>query len=106
MSSCCFGSQVNSAFTCKISILDMTLYDYYTKNGASAIAELAEKTQSSHKYLMGCVYRARCPSMQLASKLVAASGGQLTYEGLANPTKYIPNGARLRKSHNHDGTSK
>lgn len=75
----------------------MGLADYLEKYGHKGLEELAEKAGTSKGYLTRLAYQpwAR-PSLNLAARLVKASGGVLTFEGLANPRKYQ---GRRERSH-------
>lgn len=74
----------------------MTLNDYFIQYGTSGLRELADKAGTKLSYLLQLNYTpAKRPSIQMASRLVEASGGKLTLEGLANPKKVLVRDAKL-----------
>lgn len=73
----------------------MTLNDYFIKYGTAGLRALAKEAGTTVGYLLQLNYRPeKLPSIQMASRLVAASNGQLTLEGLANPQKVLAREAR------------
>ena len=73
----------------------MTLNDYFIKHGTKGLRELAEKAGTKLSYLLQLNYSTgKRPSIQMAQRLVDASGGALTLEGLANPKKSLVREAR------------
>lgn len=73
----------------------MTLNDYFIKHGTKGLRELAEKAGTKLSYLLQLNYSTgKRPSIQMAQRLVEASGGALTLEGLANPQKNLVREAR------------
>lgn len=68
----------------------MTLNDYFIKYGIKGLRELAEKAGTKLSYLLRLNHSTgKRPSIQMAQRLVAASDGAFTLEGLANPTKNL-----------------
>lgn len=66
----------------------MNLQDYFLKHGMAGVARLAERSGLQKSYLLQLVYvPTRRPSLASAQKLVEASNGRLTLNGLANPYK-------------------
>ena len=66
----------------------MNLQDYFLNHGMAGLDKLAEGSGLRKSYLLQLVYvPTRRPSLSSAQKLVEASGGQLTLNGLANPYK-------------------
>lgn len=70
----------------------MNLQEYTIKHGTAKLHVLAELVGCKPTYLNNLLYavnnnpeKPKRPSMALAQKLVDASGGQLTLNGLANP---------------------
>lgn len=68
----------------------MTLSDYFKQKGRDALRDLAAAAGVSDGYLLGLIYQPeRLPSTGLCKRLVDASGGLLTLDGLANPQKQL-----------------
>lgn len=68
----------------------MTLNAYFLRHGRAGLRALALATGARFGYLQQLNYVTRKkPSMALALKLVAASGGEITLDGLANPVKVL-----------------
>ncbi len=68
----------------------MTLNDYFMRHGTKGLRDLAEKAGTKLSYLLQLNYSTdKRPSIQMASRLVEASNGALTLEGLANPKKVL-----------------
>lgn len=73
----------------------MTLNDYFITHGTKGLRDLALKAGTKLSYLLQLNYTpTKRPSMEMASRLVDASGGVLTLEGLANPKKILVREAR------------
>lgn len=69
----------------------MNINDYYIKYGMAGLEKLAEKAGTKLSYLKQLVYTTnKRPSIEMAERLVKASGGKLTYRDLANPVKRLP----------------
>lgn len=73
----------------------MNLNDYYIKHGTAGLERLAQESDTKLSYLKQLVYTTnKRPSIEMARRLVAASGGELTFDGLANPVKRLPKDLR------------
>lgn len=64
-----------------------TLNEYFRRHRTKGFEELARKSGTKLSYLLQLNYNPdrKRPSIDLATKLIEASNGELTYEGLANP---------------------
>lgn len=68
----------------------MNLHDYYKKHGTDGLVALAASVGSTLGYMQQLLYQPeKLPSIKMASKMVSASKGELTFEGLANPVRLI-----------------
>lgn len=77
----------------------MTINDYFAKFGTKGLRELAARSGTKLSYLLQLNYvETKRPSMQLAVRLVEASDGILTLDGLANPQKATLRERRLAAS--------
>lgn len=73
----------------------MTLNEYFIQHGTKGLRELASKAGTKLSYLLQLNYTpTKRPSIPMALKLVDASDGVLTLEGLANPQKTLVRDAR------------
>lgn len=73
----------------------MTLNEYFIKHGTQGLRDLAEKAGTKLSYLLQLNYSTgKRPSIPMALKLVEASDGALTLDGLANPQKNLVRVAR------------
>lgn len=63
----------------------MRLSEYFLDFGQDAFLALAKKARASVSYLTRLAYTRDLPSMPLAKRLVRASDGKLTLEGLSDP---------------------
>lgn len=70
----------------------MNINDYYIKHGMPGLEKLALGANTKLSYLKQLVYTEgkKLPSIDMAQRLVDASGGELTFIGLANPVKRLP----------------
>lgn len=69
----------------------MNINDYYIKHGTSGIERLAQQAKTKLSYLKQLIYSPeKRPSISMAQRLVKASGGELTFDDLANPVKRLP----------------
>lgn len=84
----------------------MTLQDYVNKHRTGGLFELAKKVGVTSDHLLNLLYskgtnpeHPKLPSMKLSSKLVEASGDELTMESLVNPVKVekSPDRPRMKK---------
>lgn len=67
-----------------------TINDYFLKYGTEGFRKLAAKAGTSVGYLQQLNYSTKKrPSISMAEKLIEASNGELTFEGLANPRKIL-----------------
>ena len=81
------------------------LSDIYTKEGASVLGVLHEKTGANKKYLYQIAVGLRKPSPALARKLVDADK-RLTLEGLLFPKSQArPNAPSQPQRHSHPATN-
>lgn len=72
-----------------------TINEYFIKHGTAGLRALAEKAGTKPSYLLQLNYMpSKRPSIDLAQRLVEASDGELTFEGLANPQKRLAREAR------------
>lgn len=73
----------------------MTINDYFVRYGTKGLQGLADRAGTKLSYLLQLNYSpSKRPSITMASRLVEASGGELTLEGLANPKKVLVREAR------------
>lgn len=76
----------------------MTLNDYYLKFGTAGLQRLADKAGTKLSYMKQLIYDPdKQPSMNMAKKLIEASGNELTYSELANPVKKLPKDVKREK---------
>jgi hypothetical protein len=67
-----------------------TINDYLLKYGQAGFARLAKRAGTKVSYLNQLNYDTnKRPSMEMAQRLVKASGGEITLDGLANPKKRL-----------------
>jgi hypothetical protein len=67
-----------------------TLNDYFQKHRTEGLRILADKAGTKLSYLQQLNYDPRKrPSMERAKAIVAASNGEITLDGLANPEKRL-----------------
>jgi len=65
----------------------MTLNEYYMTYGLDGLRELAKRAGTKVSYLLQLNYdSSKRPSLQMAQRIVEASGGVITLDDLANPT--------------------
>lgn len=65
----------------------MTLYEYYVVHKTEGLRELAERAGTKLSYIRQLIYETRKrPSVDMAAKIIEASGGQVTLDGLCNPS--------------------
>lgn len=68
----------------------MTLSEYFSIHRMQGLRRLADETGCKLGYLQQLLYvPTKKPSMTVATRLIKASNGELTYEGLANPIKKL-----------------
>lgn len=64
----------------------MTIADFYEKHGLDGLRRLADGAGTDLSYIRALLYSpAKNPSLKMAIALVDASGGELTFDGLAYP---------------------
>lgn len=69
----------------------MTLYEYYFVHGTDGLTKLAADAGTKLSYLRQLIYETRKrPSIEMASKIIDASGGKITLHGLCNPSVLEP----------------
>lgn len=67
-----------------------TINDFYRAHRRRGLRELAQKTGTTDHYLMQLNYNpAKRPSVDMALKLIEATDGEITLEGLCNPVKKL-----------------
>ena len=67
-----------------------TLNAYYRRHRKAGFKALAEKAGTTMGYLYQLNYvPTKKPSLAMAKRLVEASNGEITYEGLDNPRKVL-----------------
>lgn len=67
-----------------------TINDWYRAHRRRGLRELAEKVGTTDHYLMQLNYNpAKRPSADLALRLIEATDGAITLEGLCNPVKRL-----------------
>lgn len=77
----------------------MTINDYFAKFGTKGLRELAARSGTKLSYLLQLNYvETKRPSMQMAVRLIEASDGLLTLDGLANPQKITIRERRMATS--------
>jgi hypothetical protein len=65
----------------------MTLYEYYLAHGTDGLTALAEKAGTKLSYIRQLIYETRKrPSVEMAAKIIEASGSKVTLHGLCNPS--------------------
>lgn len=63
-----------------------TIADFYQRNGLGGLRRLATGARTDLSYVRALLYSpTKNPSLKMAIDFVAASDGQLTFEGLAYP---------------------
>lgn len=78
------------SFIFGLIIKTMTLNEYFHEYGRPGLVSLAQKTGTKLSYLLQLNYvTEKRPSLDLAQRLIDASGGKLTLEGLSNPKKVL-----------------
>lgn len=66
----------------------MGIGEFLEQYGRAELDRVAEKAGASKAYLLRLAYQPTAmPSLKLSKRLVEASDGRLTFEGLANPRK-------------------
>ncbi len=65
----------------------MTIAEFYDREGLAGLRRLADQAGTDLSYIRALLYsKGKNPSLKMAIDLVEASGGLLTYVGLAYPT--------------------
>lgn len=67
-----------------------TLNDYFLRHGTEGLRGLADRAGTKLSYLLQLNYSTeKRPSMLMAQRIAAASNGEITLDGLANPKKEL-----------------
>ena len=67
----------------------MTITEYFIQHRHAGLRKLADGAGTKYRYMLQLVYKEeRTPSARLIKKLIAASEGVLTFEGLSTPIRY------------------
>jgi len=76
-----------------------TINDFFIKHGTEGFRRLAERAGTKVSYLLQLNYMpSKVPSVRMAQRLIAASDGELTLEGLANPQKRLAREVRRQQA--------
>lgn len=67
-----------------------TITHFYRTHGQKGLRELANSVGTTEGYLVQLSYNPKKrPSVGLAKKLIDASGGEITLDGICNPIKTL-----------------
>lgn len=84
--------------------MDGTLNDYFRNHGTEGLRALAERAGTKVSYLLQLNYMpTKRPSVKMCERLVKASNGALTFEGLANPKKVLVRNLERRNKEPAEG---
>ena len=68
----------------------MTINEYFIRHRTDGLRRLADRAQTKLSYLLQLNYTpTKLPSIKMAKRLIDASDGELSFDGLLNPTKTL-----------------